>query len=55
MDVWHLALYGFASFLALRTLVALMTEHRTRVQNQLLLEDQQSRRRTKKPASAGKL
>lgn len=28
MDVWHIALYGFAAFLALRLLATLMQRHR---------------------------
>jgi len=29
MDVWHVILYAGASFLALRSLVSLMTQHRS--------------------------
>jgi hypothetical protein len=38
MDVWHLGLYALASFLALRSLVSLMTQHRSQIKKKLLRE-----------------
>ncbi|MCA9117538.1 MAG: hypothetical protein KDA79_20855 [Planctomycetaceae bacterium] len=39
MDVWHLLLYSAASFLALKSLVSLMTHQRQVAFRQLMLED----------------
>ena len=41
MDVWQLVLYAVAAFLALRSLISLMTHHRRRFRRQLVLEYQQ--------------
>jgi hypothetical protein len=41
MDVWQIALYGFAAFLALRLLVTLMERHRLLTLQKLAEEHQQ--------------
>ncbi len=40
MDVWFLLLYAGATFLALRSLAALMTQHRTHYRQQFMREHQ---------------
>jgi hypothetical protein len=42
MDVWQIALYAFAAFLALRLLVALMERHRL-LTLQMLAEEHQKK------------
>ena len=42
MDVWHLILYAVASFLALRSLISLMSQHRLQFRQQTALEHQES-------------
>ena len=41
MDVWNLILYAVASFLALRSLISLMSHHRQQFRRQTALEQQQ--------------
>jgi len=47
MDVWHLALYAVASFLALRSLISLMTQHKRRYIQGLLAEESRHRKKRK--------
>ena len=35
MELWHVALYGFSTFLALRTLVTLMEHHKRHFRQEL--------------------
>jgi len=44
MEVWQLLLYAFASVLALRCLMALMTAHKQRLQANIAAEQERKRR-----------
>ena len=50
MDVWQLAMYSGASFLALKSLISLMAHHRRQFQRQLVLEYQRELQQTAKSA-----
>ncbi len=42
MDVWVILLYGFASLLALRSLVGLMHHHKTVFQKEMLIKEREA-------------
>ena len=50
MDVWNLILYAVASFLALRSLISLMTHHRQQIRRQAAIEYQQQQENDAKAA-----
>lgn len=54
MDVWQLALFAVASFVAMRLLVALMAQHKQRYLEKLLLDDAYDRQARRKSAADAK-
>lgn len=52
MEVWQIILFGVAALLAVQTLVALMTAHKSRLEAEIAAREEQERREAKKRAKA---
>ncbi len=51
MDVWQLALFAVASFVALRSLISLMAQHKRRFLEGLVAEEVRNRKKHKTAAA----